>query len=565
MKKVNIANYLKMGILFFGISLLLFNCEKEEGIGVSESVDLTQKLESRRISLDEFKEKNTNTKAFEKIVGNLDVSNTYLSKNSSKDGKLIVLTDEIAEVKKNNITTYTFRIQKTDFSTKDFQNLMIHKYQNDSIKLAILSYTYSEEEQELPYHVKYKKVTSENLENYNNLLSYLSKQTVNGINITVGDCVDISYSCPAGGTGFHHPEQCGAGVGTNQYFLDFSGCDLGGGGSPNSGGDIDLGGGSTGGSGSDGNSGEPNPHGGSTGGSGSNGNGGTGEILTTFDDFEAFTLSLTLEQKDWLNLFDQRAVKFQIENFLEDNNYSEITREFAIAAIIALMNEDFIDFNFILNNRTYLDSEETGDLDNNIIGGEDNTQYLDFNPQLQTWPEINQIINITDFVGWNRALYPTWQCMEYSKAQIAKKGYQISNYFNNTGQTIQIYKDITGVNQTELKKGLSYLKYALEEGIPVIVGVDNHAGSPNPNTDNTTDHFVVIVGMGIDSNGKYFQFFDNASGKQPFQNYGANPNNKLYYDDSSGIISGVSNTPYFDSVNVEYNYILTQIRKSKSL
>jgi len=93
-----------------------------------------------------------------------------------------------------------------------------------------------------------------------------------------------------------------------------------------------------------------------------------------------------------------------------------------------------------------------------------------FSTNQQTCPTINPVISINDFVGWNRSLHPNWGCMEYSKAQIAKKGYKISNYFDNQGnisnQTIQIYISQNGVNQTELQKGLSYLKYALENSIP---------------------------------------------------------------------------------------------------
>lgn len=126
-------------------------------------------------------------------------------------------------------------------------------------------------------------------------------------------------------------------------------------------------------------------------------------------------------------------------------------------------------------------------------------------------------------------------------------------------QTIQIYTEQNGVNLTESLKGISYLKYALENGIPVIVGVDNHSGSPNKNTDNTTDHFIVIVGMGTDTTGKYFQFYDNASGNT---SQGASPLNKLYYNSRTGIISGTSQTAYAQRY---YPYKITMIRKSKLL
>ncbi|WP_297984685.1 hypothetical protein [uncultured Chryseobacterium sp.] len=143
--------------------------------------------------------------------------------------------------------------------------------------------------------------------------------------------------------------------------------------------------------------------------------------------------------------------------------------------------------------------------------------------------------------------------MDYAKAQIAIKGYQISNYYDN-GQTFQIYTTQNGVNWNALSSGLSYLKYALSNGIPVI-GVDDAPGSPG-NLDNTTDHFVVIVGMGSDASGNYFTFFDNADNEII---KGASSFNKLYYNDLTGLITGNSMTDYASGLT----YILTQIRKSK--
>ncbi|WP_156907128.1 hypothetical protein [Epilithonimonas caeni] len=122
-----------------------------------------------------------------------------------------------------------------------------------------------------------------------------------------------------------------------------------------------------------------------------------------------------------------------------------------------------------------------------------------------------------------------------------------------------IYKEQTGVNYSELNNGISYLKYALSNGILVIVGINNKIGTSNPATDNTTDHFIVLVGMGQDSLGKYFSFYDNASG-YPIQ--GASTFNKLYYNSISGKISGQSVTDYAQTPP-HHEYIITQIRKSK--
>jgi len=101
---------------------------------------------------------------------------------------------------------------------------------------------------------------------------------------------------------------------------------------------------------------------------------------------------------------------------------------------------------------------------------------------------------------------------------------------------------------------------ALQRGIPVIVGVDDKPGSSNPQTDNTTDHFIVIVGVGSDSNGIYFTFYDNASGEV---SEGTSPTNKLYYNPVTAIISGKSGASFYFNNIATHDYIVTMIRKSK--
>ncbi len=209
---------------------------------------------------------------------------------------------------------------------------------------------------------------------------------------------------------------------------------------------------------------------------------------------------------------------------------------------------------YSLTNRTNADTNDD-DIDNNTTGGYDLTQYQQYDPS-QTWPSINSVIPPSNFVGWG-APGISKNCMDYAKAQIAKKGYKISNYYVS-GQTIQIYTESGGVNQNSVKDGIGYLISALQRGIPVIVGVDDQSGSSNPATDNTTDHFVVIVGMGTDATGKYFTFYDNASGDVTL---GASPNNKLYYNPTTGKITGQSQTPY--AISSPRNYTITMMRKSK--
>lgn len=73
---------------------------------------------------------------------------------------------------------------------------------------------------------------------------------------------------------------------------------------------------------------------------------------------------------------------------------------------------------------------------------------------------------------------------------------------------------------------------------PVIVGVDNRPGTPSSkNADGKTDHFITIDGTGQDSQGKYLTFYDNATN---LTSKGCSSNNKLYYNENTGIITGFS-------------------------
>jgi hypothetical protein len=247
-------------------------------------------------------------------------------------------------------------------------------------------------------------------------------------------------------------------------------------------------------------------------------------------------------------------ITLSISNYIESNPCSNETSTFINEVIEFVENNPSYSFDYVVNNRTEFNSNQT-EIDDYEDGGFDTTSYDDFNPQ-EDWPNITSVISVNDFVGWGAAGINI-NCMDYAKAQIAKSGYQISAYFA-TGQTFQIYTTQNGVNNNALNQGLSYLKYALSNGIPVIVGIDDAPGSHNPQTDNTTDHFVVIVGMGKDSNGNYFQFYDNASSRT---DQGTSSLNKLYYDPVTGLISGTSETNYANGLT----YTLSMIRKSKPL
>lgn len=94
-----------------------------------------------------------------------------------------------------------------------------------------------------------------------------------------------------------------------------------------------------------------------------------------------------------------------------------------------------------------------------------------------------------------------------------------------------------------------------------MIGVDD--GYKIYNTDKTTEHFVTIVGMGEDTMGKYFLFYDNALSNLHL-NIGTSSHNRLYCDCKQFKLEGVGDlrNGYIQKSDKK-KYTVTQIRETK--
>lgn len=108
------------------------------------------------------------------------------------------------------------------------------------------------------------------------------------------------------------------------------------------------------------------------------------------------------------------------------------------------------------------------------------------------------------------------------------------------------------INSQKVKDGVTYIDEQLELGYPVLVGVDYKSGSPN--SDKTTDHFVVIVGRECSDNEIFYYFYEVGTGART--GHGTSDDNKLYLK-KDGSLRG---TPAYKTSR---NYIVSQIRKNK--
>jgi len=209
------------------------------------------------------------------------------------------------------------------------------------------------------------------------------------------------------------------------------------------------------------------------------------------------------------------------------------------------------------------DADNWTDPDNTVLTDPDQTVYQQYQDN-QLWPTVDrkEVMPFEKFVPFRKRYSdPTKDenCLVLSKEQLAMAGYACSGYLPGS-QTFQIYTASNGVNSANTKKAITYLIEALNNKIPVLVGVDNRPGTPSTaNLDGCTDHFVVIVGMGTDDKGKFFQFVDSST---PNISDGASYSNRLYYNATTGKISGKTANERYRNMPGMHDYIITQVRKS---
>jgi hypothetical protein len=186
------------------------------------------------------------------------------------------------------------------------------------------------------------------------------------------------------------------------------------------------------------------------------------------------------------------------------------------------------------------------------------TVYQEYQNQ-QAWPTIDRIIPFEKFVTMRfKPDGDPVSCLILAREQLAKAGYTCSGYLPGS-QTFQVYSEVTGVNQSKTRQAITYLINSLSANTPVIVGIDRKPGSIN--YDGATDHFIVINGMGTDAKGKYFQFIDNSTSDRIA---GASYANRLYYNSTTGKITGSTQSPYGHYPG-SHDYIVSQVRKSIKL
>jgi hypothetical protein len=112
---------------------------------------------------------------------------------------------------------------------------------------------------------------------------------------------------------------------------------------------------------------------------------------------------------------------------------------------------------------------------------------------------------------WKESADDRIQCFDWARYQMWIGGFpRVSGYRPQT-TTFQVFHKDTGVDVNQTVEAVRYLQQALQAGVPVLVGVYLTYWRRVFKPDDTTNHYVVIVELGLDDDGPYLLFYDSGA------------------------------------------------------
>lgn len=144
-KKIILTNIFKISVLFFVISLLMWNCEKEN----YNSHEELQKWKVNDISRKSLESKTD----FNFFLKNLNENKNLKSKSTSNDiYNFTIDYSTIREIALENKTSYTFKVNRENYSKDYFENLVVISIENKIEKAYLLKYTPTKQTEYIESH-----------------------------------------------------------------------------------------------------------------------------------------------------------------------------------------------------------------------------------------------------------------------------------------------------------------------------------------------------------------------------------------------------------------------------
>jgi len=220
MKKQKIANFLKLGVLLFGISLLLWNCEKEK-IYIETSQQTILEKQINYLTTNEF-----DTDILSKIQTRtgFKILSDYQDKNANYQNSLD-LENIIQVIDTLGNTNYTLRLNVKDNDRATFYNLTVNQNTERNEPLMFV-YKYIADENHLNDFIQngynFQKFTGKVFKyNIDNFLAghsqYVSKGSALGDDCPCGEIIVIDGDTTGGGG-----SGSGSGITCSQEFITIS-------------------------------------------------------------------------------------------------------------------------------------------------------------------------------------------------------------------------------------------------------------------------------------------------------------------------------------------------------
>ena len=195
-------NYLKLGILLFGISLAITGCQKDDDLIVTTSEKLESNiLKIKSISFEELKQ---NTLVYNKITDSkskFNVTNSASKIVVDNTNNFSINTDAGIYIENGHHHSYTFEVERVNDVNYLLENLVLNKIEN-GYETILYQYDVTQEEFDLISERKYVdlegKIIKTLLENSNISDEVLGKYFFNG-NCYIDTQVYVAgQSCPTG-------------------------------------------------------------------------------------------------------------------------------------------------------------------------------------------------------------------------------------------------------------------------------------------------------------------------------------------------------------------------------
>ena len=157
-----------------------------------------------------------------------------------------------------------------------------------------------------------------------------------------------------------------------------------------------------------------------------------------------------------------------------------------------------------------------------------------------------------DFVGFDRS--DPAGCYRRAADMLETAGYEtVAPTHADVIQMTRVNEDDVLTAQDDIEDGIDLINEYLDDEIPVMVGADYHPGHPG-NIDETTDHWLVIVGRTTTNNQTCFRYYD---AQTAHESIGTGADNLLCEQNDHTLTD-----TFREGSQYERNYTVTMVRPS---